>query len=271
MRRVTLLATGAVLAGLALAGCGAKQAAEQQQGQQNQTMAQTLQLLAEKVGANSGAKQGVHLTMSMDTMGQSVKADGDMKFGSAPGMDLNYELPGIGSAKMILANDVFYFQLPTQLATGKPWVKIDVDGDDPLSKALGGALKETKKNSDPSQVLTQIKDAGQITGTTQENLNGKATTHYSVTVDINKAVEKLDPSLRSELEKVAKAGVSTYPLEVWVDQESLPVRITVDTPFTNPSTQQTDQVKMTLDYSDWGKAVTIAAPPADQVGTYPGR
>jgi len=267
MRRVTMFAAGAVLTGLALAGCGAKQATSNNDGG-----GETLQILAANIGKSSSAKQGVHLVMSMDLSGQAIKADGDFKFGGAPAMDINYELPGIGGAKILLVDDVFYFQLPAQLQkNGKPWIKLDLNGSDQLSKTLGGALKETKKNSDPSQVLNQIKDAGEITATKQEDLNGKPTTHYSVTVDVKKAAQKVDPDLKSAMEKVAEGGVSSYPMELWVDKEGLPVRITVETPFTNPATQKVDQLKMTLDYSDWGRSVSVTAPPADQVGTFPGR
>lgn len=271
MRRVTLLASGAILAGLALVGCGSKETAGTPSGQQGgEQQGQTLQLLAERIGAKS-AKQSAHLTMTMDAAGVSIKAEGDMRFGDPLAMDLQYELPGLGKARMLLVDDAFYFQLPKEMGAVKPWVKLDANGEDPLSKSLGAALRETKKNSDPSQLLSQIKDAGEITATKQEDLNGKPTTHYSVTVDIKKYADKLDPELKSAMDEVTKAGVDKFPLEVWVDKDNLPVRITVKTPFTNPQTQKAENVAMTLDYSDWGKAVDVTAPPPDQVGELPGR
>jgi hypothetical protein len=266
MRRVTLLAAGAVLAGLALAGCGAKQAASQN----DIGGGETLQTLAERLSANSGTKQGAHMVMSMDVSGQSIKAEGDLKLGSAPALDFTYELAGMGNARMLLVDDTFYFELPKQAQkAGKPWVKLDPNGSDPLSKSLGGALAETKKNSDPSQLLKQIEGAGDITATKQEDLDGKPTTHYSVTVDLKKYADKVDPALKSTLDKAIEAGVTTFPMELWVDQENLPVRITTATPFTNSANQKPDQIKMTMDYSDWGKSVTVTAPPADQVGELP--
>jgi len=269
MRKVTMVAAGAMLAGLALAGCGAKQASSSQ----NDTGGgMTLQLLAEKLGTNSGAKQGAHMAMSMEVAGQSIKAEGDMKLGTSPAFDFTYELAGMGKARMLLVDDTFYFELPKQSQTsGKPWVKLDPNGDDPLSKTLGGALAETKKNSDPSQLLKQIEGAGDITATKQEDLDGKPTTHYSVTVDLKKYADKVDPQLKSTLDTAIAAGVTTYPMELWVDQDNLPVRITIATPFTNPANQKTDEIKMTMDYTEWGKSVNVTAPPADQVGTLPGR
>ena len=273
MRRVTMFAAGAVLAGLALAGCGSKEAGTPSpQGGDGNGEQLTLQLLAEKLGANSSTKSGAHMKMSMEVAGQTVKAEGDMKLGAAPAMDITYELAGLGSARMLLVDDAFYFELPKSAQqNGKPWVKLDPNGNDALSQSLGGALSETKKNSDPSQMLKQIEGAGDITAKKQEQLDGKQTTHYSVTVDLKKYAEKVTPEMKSTLQKAIDAGVTTYPMEVWVDQDNLPVRVTVSTPFTNPANNQPDTIKMTMDYSDWGKAVTVTAPPADQIGELPGR
>jgi hypothetical protein len=270
MRRVTMIAAGALLAGLALAGCGSKQ--DSATSDDGGGGIKSLQLLAEELGANSSTKQSAHMAMTMEVAGQSIKADGDLKLGSSPAMDLTYDIPGIGAARMVLVDDAFYFELPKAAQKdGKPWVKLDPNGSDPLSKSLSAALKETKKNSDPAQMIKQLEGAGEITATKQENLEGKQTTHYSVTVDIRKYASKADPDLKSLLDKAVEAGVTTYPVEVWVDQESLPVRVTLATPFTNPQTQQQESVNMRLDYTDWGKPVTVTAPPADQVGPLPGR
>jgi hypothetical protein len=92
-----------------------------------------------------------------------------------------------------------------------------------------------------------------------------------VTVDVKKYAEKVNPDLKEALDQAIKAGITSYPLEVWVDKENLPVRVTAETPFVNPANNQPDHLKMTMDYSDWGKAINVTAPPEDQVGTLPGR
>src|SRR6266540_413215 len=104
MRKVTMLAAGAVLAGLALAGCGAKQAASNNDGGGGGNGGEklTLQLLAEKLGTNASTKQSAHMVMSMDVAQQSIKAEGDMRLGAAPAMDLNYNMAGIGNFRMLL-------------------------------------------------------------------------------------------------------------------------------------------------------------------------
>ena len=110
MRRVTMFAAGAVLAGLALAGCGSKEAGSPTANGGGSGGADTLQLLAEKLGTNSGSKQGAHMAMSMEVSGQTIKAEGDLRLGTQPAMDITYDLAGIGKARMLLVDDAFYFE-----------------------------------------------------------------------------------------------------------------------------------------------------------------
>jgi hypothetical protein len=264
MRRVTLLATGAAIAALVLSGCGANQ---QQAPDQGSSDFGSFRLMAESVGQKSATKQSAHMRMNVDTAGQSIKAEGDLRLGADFAMDVTMSLAGLGEAQLVLVDDVAYIKLPAEVEPGKQWIKIDTNGTDPISKTLGGVLKQAKDNGDPAQLLKQLMDSGEITATKKEDLGGISTTHYSVTVDIKKAAAQANPDLKPVLEKAIENGLTTYPFEIWLDNENLPVKITSDTPFVNPQTQQADKVKLTVEYSDWGKAVSVTAPPADQVTT----
>ncbi len=269
-----MLAASAAVAALVLSGCGAKeQASTDQGGGQNSNQGSegfsSLKLLAEAVSSKSATKQSAHMSMTAAAAGQSIKAQGDMRLGTSPAMDMTMAIPQLGDAQMVLVDDVFYIKLPTELTPGKPWLKIDTTGNDQLSQVFGAIVKQVKENGDPSQTLKQLEEAGEITGKKSEDLNGKPTTHYSVTVDIKKAAEKLTPELKAAMESVLQKGVTTYPMEIWLDKDNLPVRVSVETPIVNPATQQPDLSKVVIDYSDWGKTVNVTAPPADQVGTFP--
>jgi hypothetical protein len=266
MRRVTLAACATAAAALVLAGCGSKPAADQGGSDFG-----SLKVMANSVGEKSASKQSAHVVMDVSALGQSVKADGDLRLGNDLAIDMNLDVAGMGTTKLVVVGDTFYMKLPTETQPGKPWVKIDASGDDPLSKALGGVIKQAKESGDPSKVLAQVQDAGEITGKKQESLNGKNTTHYTVVVDAKKAAEKLQPELRAAMDQAIKAGVDKYPFDIWLDEEDLPVRIAITTPFVNPQTQKSDEVKATVDYTDWGKTVSVTAPPADQIGELPKR
>src|SRR6266545_4538866 len=231
MRRVTLLAAGAAVAALVLSGCGAKQQASTDQGggQNNNQGTEgfaSLKLLADAVGSKSATKQSAHMNMTVEAAGQSIKAQGDLRLGTSPAMDMTMTIPQMGDAQLVLVDDAFYIKLPAGLVPGKPWLKIDTTGTDQLSQVFGAIVKQVKANGDPSQTLKQLEESGEITGKKSEDLNGKPTTHYSVTVDIKKAAEKLPPELKAAMESVLQKGVTTYPFEIWLDKDNLPARLT---------------------------------------------
>jgi hypothetical protein len=265
-RATTVLAGITAITALVLTGCSAKQAGTPSGAEDISSMS----LLAQRIGEKSSAKQGAHVTMSVEGAGQSIKAQGDMRFGDSPAMDIAAEIPEMAEITMRFVDNAFYFKLPDEIQPGKPWVKIDVNGNDPMSKALGAAVKQLKDNGDPAQTLKQLEKAGQITGKKTEQVNGKELTHYSVTVDVKKLVDSQgDADLKKLMDEAAKAGIQNFPLELWVDSENLPAKITMDMPFNDPTTQKASQVKLVVEYTDWGKQVNVTAPAPGEVAELP--
>ena len=52
---------------------------------------------------------------------------------------------------------------------------------------------------------------------------------------------------------------SSFPMDVWIDDDGLPRRFTMD--LTIPGT---GSVSMRMDFSDYGRAVDVSAPPASE-------
>lgn len=272
MRKFTLLASAAAVTAVVLSGCG-NQPADQNNGQNGNnstgdTGVGTLSLLAENMAKKSAEKSSAHMVFRAEAAGMSIAGEGDVKLGTEPAMQMAVNLGSEGSLEMRLVDEVIYVKLPQGLEPGKPWLRIDANGNDPISQSLGAALEQMKQSGDPSQLLTQLKDSGEITAQKQEELNGKQTTHYSVTVDVAKAAATTGAQ-QELVEEARKAGVEKLPIEVWVDQEQLPVRFTMEVPVKDPSSQQSSTVKVNVDYTDWGKPVTVAAPPAAEVAEIP--
>jgi hypothetical protein len=269
MRNLTLLASAAAVTAVVLSGCGNQQAADQggNGGSTGDTPANSLQLLAENMAKQSTEKSSTHMVFRADAAGVTVEGEGDVRLGAQPAMDVTLTLPGQGSMDMRLVDNVAYVKLPQEVEPGKPWVKIDANGTDPISQALGDSLEQMKTNGDPSKMIQQLKDAGQITAQKSEELNGEQTTHYSITVDVAKAANA--SGMEEMLAEARKAGVSQIPLELWVNQENLPVRMSMEMPVKDPSSQASTTVKVSVDYSDWGKPVDVAAPPAAEVAEIP--
>lgn len=267
MRKIIALASGLSVAVLVLSSCGARPGVEQR----GNADTGALKILADEVGATSAAKRSVHVAISMFVDGKPYAGAGDLRLGADPAMHLTMSVPELGGELTILLVDkVLYFSAPKIIQSGKRWVRMASTVDNPTGNAFGAALKQLLRQGDPAQVLKQFGDAGRITATRPEESNGKSTTHYSVTIDVDKlASGQQDADLRQLVNGAQQAGAADIPLEVWLDQESLPVRMTMDTPFRKPDTNHGDKLTITADYSDWGRAVEVTAPPANEVAELP--
>lgn len=227
--------------------------------------------LAKSIGEQTSETNTAHMKITADAAGQELSGEGDMKMGAEDAaMAMDMTTPE-GSISMVLVDNVFYIKLPQELEPGKAWLKIDANDDNPMAKALGGMTEQMSKNADPRATLAQFEKAGEITDTKEEDLDGQKTTHYTITVDVEKlAQNQEDPTMKSAMDEAIKGGLKDFPVDVWINEDDLPVRFTMDMPTPDPTTGQSTSVKMQIDYSDWGKPVDIAAPPAGEVAEFPG-
>jgi hypothetical protein len=228
--------------------------------------------LAKSIGEQTSETNTAHMKISADAAGQQLTGEGDIRMSeqdSAMSMDMTTPE---GTMSMVLLDNVFYIKVPTELEPGKSWLKIDAnDKSNPMAQALGGMTEQMSKNADPRATLEQFEKAGEITDTKEEELDGKQTTHYTITVDVEKlAANQEDPTMKSAMDQAIQGGLKDFPVDVWIDEEDLPVRFTMDMPTPNPATGQTESVKMQIDYTDWGKPVDIQAPPASEIAEFPG-
>jgi hypothetical protein len=178
-------------------------------------------------------------TMTMDTGGE--KATGDFKYVDGK-LQQHTTVPVEGSEMEIISvGDFVYLKgLPGQ---AKPWVKIDPTGDDPVSQMFKGIAEGGI--SDPTRMAENLKGT-QAKVTSADG----GTTTYEFTVDSAKALGEAAPT------PSPSASVPPLALTYVLDKDDRPVTI---------STSVSGQA-ITVTYSDWGKKVVIAAPPADQVG-----
>lgn len=234
--------------------------------------AMNLAALAKSVGDQTTEVSTAHMAFSGGAGEMRVTGEGDIKIGgSNPAIQMDMET-GEGTMSMVLLDGILYMQLPQELQPGKPWIKIDPkDKSNPIAQALGSVTDQMRKNADPRQALAQFEDSGEVTSVEEEDLDGKQTTHYSIMVDVQKLADnQTDPTLQKAMREAIKSGLKDFPVNLWVDESDLPVRMTVEMPTADPTSGKAVPVKVQVDYTDWGKAVDIQAPPADQVGELPG-
>jgi hypothetical protein len=267
---------GIVLSAFALAvtlgacgGNGGSSTDTKDAGANGQTGAMSLVDLAKSIGDETAEKSSAHMKITGKAAGQDITGDGDLKFGSddaALSMDMTTPQ---GSISLVFLDGVLYVKLPQELQPGKPWLKIDSSSNSPVAKALSTVNEQLSKNADPRAALKEFEKSGEITATKEEELDGKKTKHYTITVNVQKMADnQADPTQKKAMQDAIAAGMKDFPVDVWVDEEGLPARFALDTPTPDGSGGMTS-VKMQVDYTDWGKPVEITPPPADQVGELP--
>ncbi|HEX9339033.1 MAG TPA: hypothetical protein VF892_24240, partial [Pseudonocardiaceae bacterium] len=146
-----------------------------------------------------------------------------------------------------------------------------LNGTDPASKSLGSTAGLADQ-TDPTQLINKIAQAGTITNVTHDSVDGVATTHYSITVDVQKMIATMGGSNNAaEKQAMSQLGLKSMPFDIWVNSDNLPVKITTDLAVGSMAgAGAPSQVDVTVNYSHWGESVAIQAPPADQVGTLGG-
>jgi hypothetical protein len=146
------------------------------------------------------------------------------------------------------------------------WVRVDLeepDGDDALdAEALVGS------QTGPAALLAQLEGAAddlEELGT--EEVRGVETTHLRVTVDTDAAIERSDPAVRDRLREYAEATElpSTYPMELWIDDDGLVrrIRTVLDVPVAEGDDQEVTQ-ETVLELYDFGVEVDLTPPGEDE-------
>jgi hypothetical protein len=160
-----------------------------------------------------------------------------------------------------------YSRLPPEVVPGKQWVAENPDSPDPVSRAMAGSEALIQKLPDVGWALIVAERTGRIVSAEQTRLGTLPVNHYRLEIDGAKAPE-LFPEFahRGADDKVDKPMTAKLPAELWLDAARRPVRFAIDLTAGSPPNLQGDPTaKATTDYRDWGKAVEIPVPPADQV------
>lgn len=198
----------------------------------------------------------VHVTMTMTgTLAMSGSGDLDLK---AKPLQASLHLTsaqlsstGSDTATMLLVDNAMYVRLA---ALGDTYVKVPLDG---ASSPLGSLGLDSL---DPAALFDKLGDA--ISGGTyvgKDTVDGTPTDHYRLTVDGARVASAL-PSLPSA---AASARPANETLDVWFDGAGRYRQMTMDAGGEH----------VTEVFSDWGKRVSITAPPTGQVtdmGSLPG-
>lgn len=200
-----------------------------------------------------------HLEMQV-SMGDVLATDasGEIDYTTTPpSLHMSMELPGAGTTDMVLVDGSYYLQMG-ETTGGKYW-KVDLaDEDGPLA---GMGLDKLLDQSDPLGALKAMKPGiDTVTFEGNEEVEGRDLDHYQLTIDMQTALKSYGGDLPGEATDAMPKSV-TYDL--WLDEEDRFAQMTMDYPVMG------QEMSMEMSLDDWGKAVTIEAPPADEITEMP--
>ncbi len=261
--RVALLLAVPTLAA-ALAGCGGD--------------ALALDPVAEAATrtTNTGSAR-VSFTATVSVGGLSLAMEGAGAFESRTGsgrlsyrIDLPAAAGGETTAEAIFDGShgfVMYMRMPLlapQLPPGKAWVKLDLAR---AGKSLGLDLDSLAqmRQSDPTQALQYLKGSSAVTELGYDRVRDVFTTHYGLVVDLRKLARQEPGSARAIDKLIDLMGASTFPAEVWVDEQGLLRRMSFSLTQRVPGTGQIFELQVREDLFDFGVPVSVKPPPAGRV------
>jgi hypothetical protein len=174
--------------------------------------------------------------------------------------------PKAFTVQQVVDKQLLYFRsslFAGKLPGGKSWMKVDLAE---AAKTPGldlDALGASGPSQDPVSGLDYLQGAGAAKKLGAAKVDGVATTHYRVKVDLKRAVKRsAKPAAKRAIDRLIATlgGPTTLPVDVWVDGDHLVRRQRVD--YTATVAGQTSQFDITTDYTAYGAKITTR-PPAD--------
>lgn len=196
----------------------------------------------------------------------------------AVSMKFGFDLPSsVLRMDMLLIGGNAYIKLPELVTNkapalgGKPWLGVN------FTKVAGGAgvpglssLGGSQTLTDPTDMLQYLRAASNgVTNEGQERVDGLLTTHYHVTLSLDRLGANLPAAERALVQRVLSqlqqtTATHTFPVDVWIDHHGL-VRRMVMLMSLHLAAGAVLQEAMTADFSDYGPQPRPTPPPADQV------
>jgi hypothetical protein len=125
-----------------------------------------------------------------------------------------------GRLRTLLTSNAVYLSMSTlRTAVGKPWIKIPFSAFKHMGVNLAPLIRQLQGNNPlaQAQLLAAATNVRQVGSGT---VNGVPTTEYTGTVDVTKAMARIDPGLRKLIGPAMQAtGITTTHFEVWVDAQ----------------------------------------------------
>lgn len=194
-----------------------------------------------------------HIEATIAAAGQTGTMSGDVDgLGDVDksALDMSLDLGG-QQLQMVKVDQVLYVKgVGLNSDPAKPWVKLDVsDQHNPFSRVLDTV--------NPANFIAYFKGVTRFQDKGPATVNGEESHHYTVTVNAAKMLAA-NPAFKGQ--DVASLGLpDQITSDVFVNADNLPVKISV---------AMGSVASFKANFSHYGDAVDISAPPADQVSDF---
>ena len=197
------------------------------------------------VGQQKG--RSAHIDMKLGGVA-TLRARGDVDYtGATPQTEMTMTSAqlGTGTIEMRIVKGIVYIHIPRATPNGK-FLRIDPkDTSSPMGKSFGSLSSQL----DPLSSFRALRSAVRsVTYVGQDTVDGAETGHYKVVAD---SATLLRATGQKSLPQVPK----TLVYDVWFDTSDLLRRMRTEVAGA--------RTEVTL--SDWGKPVTVTAPPASKI------
>ena len=217
-------------------------------------------------GTTTGGDQSITITGEGDFDYARLQGRASFDFSELPGTT-GAPLGEQGRGELVFDGSTYYMNLPflSQLSPQlEGWVKFDTDE---LSGSAGqlGRLGQ----NDPSQVLSYLNGATDVTESGEEDIDGFPTSRYDLTIDYREAKEEAPAKLERAYDTIIEElGIERAPGSVWIDDNDFVRRmsyewtIALDASAGDGEGETTQNVE--LEFSEFGEDANIELPPADE-------
>jgi hypothetical protein len=214
-------------------------------------------------------------SMNLDGVAVPIAGSGSMDFTqNATQLQMQINAPGVVQGineTAVYVKGIIYLNMGALISTvlpGKSWLSMDlsqVANSGGVTKQLG--LGGSTLNTNPLTILKLLEQNGnQATDIGPSTVDGQSVEGYSVAVppsEIRSEIAKL-PSWMQAAASTIKTSHVAY--KVFINNAGQLVRMLTDA---NASTGgQSVQYDLSMDFSDYGAPVSIAAPPASQIASF---
>lgn len=204
---------------------------------------------------STGVFSGTQVQMEMDL--------GAMLAAQLPDEELP---PGFDEPMTVVVDGATtYMRMPMldALTGTSGWLSMRPEDLGLASDALGTGFGPSNNPAQMMEALRGISDDIDELGT--EDIRGEPTTHYRVVVDLERALEQVPEALKPQVEAQLGALGGTLPMEVWLGEDGLVRRISMDmvellAKASAESGQKMEEGSMVMELYDYGADVEVDVP-----------